>query len=543
MHGGGAPGEDLASWYETTFGVAPTYSGVVGELGLTPGDRQAFISGMIDPSGQRREPTRAHGAIAGLAAGGYVQVILTTNFDPLLERAFEELGVTYLVLATTDDIDHAAPLHQYGMPVVVKLHRDWLDERMLNTVAELQTYDAPVDRLLDRVLDDHGLIVAGWSATWDPALRNAFGRARVRDHAATYWVEPNTPTPEATTIITGRHAELVARTADELFVDVADKVEAVARVGAAVHPLDTSVAVAQLKARLADPARFIEVRDQVMAEARRLADAVVDPTSYPVDGLTVDDAVALERATSYENAARTMALLLAHGASYGGPQLDPEWGQALELVANPPGHWGGSTALLYLRGYPALVCMYAAGVAAVAAENYGALTAILRGGTWRHPNQDVPMVLGINPDRVLATSGQAPHWLHPGGPKYYAPASKHLQPLVTTLLEELIPAPARLEDAFDTFEALMGLAHTHLVSGEVLGGPEGAWGPVGQFTHRERYAFGTPLLTSIAEELHGQGDQWPPVVAGLFGRAHPYDMAEQAMRRYAKVVDSARRFG
>ena len=540
MHGAN-PGEDLGAWYESTYGVPPTYSGVVATLGLTPGDRRAVISGMIDPPGNRREPTEAHRAIARLAAGGHLQVILTTNFDPLMERALDELRVTYEVLATTDAIENAAPLHQYGMPIIVKLHRDWLDERMLNTVAELQTYDPPVDRLLDRVLDDHGLIVAGWSATWDPALRNAFGRARIRNHAATYWVEPRTPSPDAESLIRSRQAELITRSADNLFSDVADKVEALVATTASVHPLDTSMAVAQLKLRLADPARTIQARDQVMAEARRLSEAVGDETHYPVRSIAVDEAVLLDRAISYENAARTMALLLAHGTTYGSSTLNPVWGQALELVANPRADWGGDTALLYLRGYPALVCMYAGGVAAVAVNNYPALNALFRGGTWHHPNQEVPLVMGINADRVMATSGRAPHWLHPGGPPYYAPASKHLQEVTTNLLEELVPSATRSQEAFDRFEALLGLVHTHLTSGEVFGEAALAWGPVGEFAYRQRYLFGTPLLTTMAEELHGAGDDWPPLAAGLFGNAHPYDMAQQAMRRYSKLVESARR--
>lgn len=150
-------------------------------------------------------------------------------------------------------------------------------------------------------------------------------------------------------------------------------------------------------------------------------------------------------------------------------------------------------------------------------------------------------MMGINPDRVMATNGSAPHWLHPGGPRYYAPASKHLQEVTVTLLGELIPSSARLEEAFDRFEALLGLVHTHLTSGEVLGGPDLAWGPIGEFAYRQRYLFGTPLLATLAEELHGAGDSWPPLATGLFGNAHRYDMADQAMRRYTKLVASARR--
>ena len=76
----------------------------------------------------------------------------------------------------------------------------------------------------------------------------------------------------------------------------------------------------------------------------------------------------------------------------------------------------------------------------------------------------------------------------------------------------LIPSPARFEESFDRFEALLGLVHTHLTSGEVLGGPNHSWGPVGEFAYRQRYLFGTPLLATMAEELRSASDnQLAPV--------------------------------
>jgi hypothetical protein len=58
----------------------------------------------------------------------------------------------------------------------VKLNGDYLDTRIKNTPEELSGYHPSIDRLLDRVLDEYGLIVCGWSADWDTALRRAFER-------------------------------------------------------------------------------------------------------------------------------------------------------------------------------------------------------------------------------------------------------------------------------------------------------------------------------------------------------------------------------
>jgi hypothetical protein len=515
---------------------------VVGYLGLSAGDRQAIIANLIDPpGGPRREPTECHRAIARLAAEGAIQVILTTNFDPLGERALDEAGVTYRVLATTDEIDHAPPLHQMGMPVLVKLHRDWRDERMLNTVAELTTYDDPVNRLLDRVIEDHGMVIAGWSAAWDPALRDAFLRARPSDHAATYWVEPYAVTPEAQTVVAARRASVVPLTADEFLVDVADKTIAVGRVAGALNPMDTTTAIAQLKMSLADPARVIQARDQVIGEATRVRTAISDETAFPVQGLHVDGAVMLDRTLKYEQVATTLADLLVVGCAFGQPQLTALWGQALEIAANPTSNWGGNTALLYLRCYPALVALYAGGVAAIAEGRYDVLASLFLGGQWHHPNSSEPLVLGLNVGRLLTTNGETPHWLFPGGPKYYRPASKHLEEVTRGHLVDLVPVDERFEDAFDRFEALLGLVHLNLTSGSKLGGSNSGWAPIGLFAGRQRY-LRNDYIDQLAHELNSAGQEWPPVAAGLFGQAHAWELANQAIKRYRQMMADSPRY-
>jgi hypothetical protein len=67
------------------------------------------------------------------------------------------------VIVRPEAIRGMAPL-QHARATVIKLHGDYLDvEAMLNTPAELATYDPAVRGLLARVLDEYGLIVLGWS--------------------------------------------------------------------------------------------------------------------------------------------------------------------------------------------------------------------------------------------------------------------------------------------------------------------------------------------------------------------------------------------
>lgn len=80
-----------AEWYETTYGSPPDYSQLLAQLAKTPPERSRLLRGYF-------EPTAAHRAIARLVKGGYVRVIVTTNFDRLLEHALDEVGVTPTVI-------------------------------------------------------------------------------------------------------------------------------------------------------------------------------------------------------------------------------------------------------------------------------------------------------------------------------------------------------------------------------------------------------------------------------------------------------------
>jgi hypothetical protein len=74
---------------------------------------------------------------------------------------------------------------------ILKLHGDYLDTRINNTDEKLSTYSALMNVILDRILDDHGLIVCGWSGEWDRALRAVITRAPNR-RFPTFWAARGT---------------------------------------------------------------------------------------------------------------------------------------------------------------------------------------------------------------------------------------------------------------------------------------------------------------------------------------------------------------
>src|SRR6202011_2534438 len=80
------------------------------------------------------------------------------------------------VIKSDDDLKGAMPLI-HSRCYVLKIHGDYLDTRIRNTDDERKSYSKAMNTALDRILDEHGAIVRGWSAYWDYALCSAITRA------------------------------------------------------------------------------------------------------------------------------------------------------------------------------------------------------------------------------------------------------------------------------------------------------------------------------------------------------------------------------
>lgn len=145
--------------------------------------------------------------MAKCALSGHVHLFLTTNFDRLLEKALDDVGIVPQVLSTPDSIRGAVPFG-HTKCTVVKLNGDYMDTRIKNTPKELEVYDPAFDSLLDKVIDQYGFIVSGWSAEWDAALRAAFERNQNQRYTM-FWASRNPPNQDAVRLIEQRHGEFI----------------------------------------------------------------------------------------------------------------------------------------------------------------------------------------------------------------------------------------------------------------------------------------------------------------------------------------------
>jgi hypothetical protein len=126
--------DDPAGWYLKTFGTSPNYSDLLAQIAKEPAERTQLLRGYFEPTSDERErgvktPTTAHKEIARLVSKGYIRVIVTTNFDRLVETALETEGVVPTVISSPDAAFGALPL-VHTPCCVVKIHGDYMDTRI-----------------------------------------------------------------------------------------------------------------------------------------------------------------------------------------------------------------------------------------------------------------------------------------------------------------------------------------------------------------------------------------------------------------------------
>jgi SIR2-like domain len=211
------------------------YDLLLEELASTDTARRALLRRYFDPLPENNGPvvpTLAHYALAQLCATGRVNLILTTNFDGLIERALEAAGLSPQVISSPGSIRGMTPVQHAGV-TLLKLHGDYASPGLKNTSLELGSYSPALKRLLARVFDEYGLIVVGWSGEYDLALVKSLEQASSRRYP-TYWATfQGSVTGAAKQLIAQRQAHVTDTAgADEFLTDLVERVGRLDRIAA-----------------------------------------------------------------------------------------------------------------------------------------------------------------------------------------------------------------------------------------------------------------------------------------------------------------------
>ncbi len=450
---------DWSAWYRAKTGREPEYSALVEEVAASPAERRAVLHSYIEPTEEDREqgrktPTAAHNAIAELVRDGYIRLIITTNFDRLMENALHERGVEPTVVASADALNGAEP-PTHSKCFLLKLHGDYKDARILNTEAELGGYPEQYNVLLDRILDEHGLIVCGWSGDWDDALRAAFLRAPNRRYS-TYWALRGELGSRAQELVDHRKAGIIpVDDGDAFFKTLLQRVHTL-EYSHRQNPLSVQLLVASAK-RVSKPEFRIQLDELCAEEMDRLIVKIDGPEFAGAN--RYDQTVIRKRVVTYESAAEALAKMAGVLGRWGN---DSEQPLVLDVIRSLCAHaekvGSGISSLLGLRFYPAVLVFTAYGLGLTRAQRWSALHSLYASPVERRSEA---------PARVIETlflwswsGGSNDTWeLIDGLGQRLTPLSDHLFTLFSDWHHSFTGLTPDFELMFDRFELLGSMAH------------------------------------------------------------------------------------
>lgn len=459
LAGGVEEQDDWARWHRETEAGEPDYSALLARLSSSPAERQSILQNYIEPTPDEREtglktPTAAHRAIARMVAAGVVKVIVTTNFDRLLEMALREHGVEPTVIGSADALEGAPPLAHCAC-YVLKIHGDYKDARILNTDEELAVYPEVSNRLLDRILDEYGLIVCGWSGEWDPALRAAILRAPSRRYGA-FWISRGEPKARAAELIQHRGARVIAaQDADSFFTGLQQRLETLAATGAQ-NPVGVDLQVATAKRYLARPEDRIRldalIEEELARVHARLGHAELLAAGDPAEEFRRHVGV-------YETSLETLAAMIGVLGRWGdGTETRLVFDVLRDLHQWKATRQGGLSILLGLRAYPAVLVFIAYGLGLVRAERWSVLHNLFKLKLRPQYEEPVPLVESLLLDALDDLSDEI--WrLLPDVSNKKGAMSTHLLSVFGEWRRRFLGLTPEFERDYHLFETLAGLAH------------------------------------------------------------------------------------
>ena len=398
-------------------------------------------------------------------------MILTTNFDRLLENALRERGVEPTVIDSVDALHGAEPLTHTACHLV-KLHGDYKDARIRNTDAELAEYSSELNAHLNRILDEHGLVVCGWSGEWDKALYGAIMRNLSRRYSL-YWAARGSLHDHGERIIAHRSGHLVPIVdADDFLGKLRDRVRTIAQTRRR-DPRSIELLVESTKRFIARPECAIELNDLLESEVKRLQQLLEKSTPQA----TLDAKGVQSICAFYESASEPL------GRMFG---VLGRWGKGTEheIVTSAfsalwPKAGNAGSGLHRLRYYPAVLLLWSYGVGLTFANQWSVLYRLLSHSV-TSDYRDSTRLAYLLRDWFLHGSHDSIWRLLPGYERHYMAAADHLFEVLDAWRDSYAALYPDFDRLQDIWEILIVLAYCESEASTQSDNSTWFWAPIGR---------------------------------------------------------------
>lgn len=120
----------------------------------------------------KKKPSIGYLCLGSLINQKIIKTVLTTNFDPLIEFGINSINPLLQIATISSSVNPQTSIVE-NVPEIIKLHGDYLYDRIQNTEGELQTLEKHIGQLSATRLFDNQLLVIGYSGN-DSSILNWF---------------------------------------------------------------------------------------------------------------------------------------------------------------------------------------------------------------------------------------------------------------------------------------------------------------------------------------------------------------------------------
>lgn len=526
--------EDKTLWFQNKYGLEPSYSNVLEKVAPTPAERTLVVKKYFESSNDEKtgKPTAAHKAIARLVKNGYLKVIITTNFDRLMEQALAEQNIVPTIIRSDSDLDGALPII-HSPCTILKVNGDYLDSRIKNTSGELSSYEPNLTNLIKRILDEYGLMTVGWSGQWDTALYDLVKSCQSR-RFSNYWLSRGTPSEHAKDLIASRAAyEISIDSADVFLPALFDKVMSVSKIKA-THPVSLEILIETAKDYLVDEVHRIKLHDLIVKETELLISKLSTAQFSVANHISGDDVK--DRLDAYFAATTPLAKLFQLGAMW---SKETQYSIFVESFNRLTNHCcatrGGATDLISLHRLPLTILLYVSGISGFCNGSMGLFNYLLN-------HCVVPKRYNDETTHLLETLNLMSVYAEPlakgitGYDRHKTAQSDQFGERLWTLLPELASNQEAFNKRLDYFEYLLGFKYACDLGGEPevrgQGDKPSLWGPIGSFAWR-----GKDLPKLSNEEIERMKNDWIGFKSGLFKNDAIFKTKKEAFDHFIKQVN------
>ncbi len=509
-------------WYVKKFNEDLDYSNLLEKLTTTQEERINLLKPFIEPSEEEfndglKRPTKAHEHIAQLVRLGYIRVILTTNFDRLIENALKDIGIEPTVISNPTHIENSIPLI-HSRITVIKINGDYLDTGFLNLKSELENYDSEMEKLMNYVFENFGLITCGWSAKWDIALVNSL-KSSNKFRFSNFFTHLNDPEKGLNELAEYRKGHLIKISdADSFFSELYEDILAL-ETNSHQHPLSPKVALARLKKYVVKEEHIISIHELLSSISNESFEAIKSiPFPYPNKD-TMNEVL-----NSYLQNLETLTLLLAEGVYWAKSYHDKIWIDLIKKAGDIDhklnrSHFSVWSDIQYL---PCLVSRYVVGIAAVSNRNFNLLGSLLK--IELHERYDSKNILEkTNPWDVIE-SEQLNNML---GQNYHTPMSELLHKYTRPFFKQVIPIDKEFDKTFDYYELICAIVFVKNSTNNDKG-----WGPIGRFGYRDR-----KILQKKLDLANEEQESFELISSGIFDSYNELEKTVNLFDSFLKKIN------